>query len=77
MVILLCYDVRNDFSQVGGIAILINVICSLISGIGFSLRAKDIIGRLFVGTVLPVFLFVFNVLVVVVVGCSSMGRIAP
>jgi hypothetical protein len=51
--------------------------CCLCSAFGMLSSVKDSVARAILGLLLAGGLFVLNVLVVVFVGCSNMGRIAP
>lgn len=51
--------------------------CCLCSGLGLLARMKDQVVRIVLGLVLAGVFFVLNVLVVLFIGCSGLGRIAP
>ena len=53
------------------------IICCLFSGFGVSRGVKDMVSRAFLALFLAGLFFVLNVFIVILVGCSGMGRIAP
>ena len=51
--------------------------CCLIAAFGVLRRMKDPILRIVLGLLLAGLFFVVNIIIVVFIGCSGMGRIAP
>ena len=76
-VILLCLHFTADLGELAWFALGFNATCSLIAGIGLVGRERDLLVRIFFGSIMAAALFVFNAFVVIAVGCSGMGRIAP
>ena len=57
--------------------VILNGGCCLLAAFGLLGGIKELIARVFLGLFLAGFLFVLNCLIVLFVGCSGMGRIAP
>jgi len=61
-----------------GIALLIlTVICSLVAGIGLVGGMKTRVSQVILAIFLTGFFFIANMVIVVLIGCSHMGRISP
>jgi hypothetical protein len=68
---------NNPSPTVSGGLLILTVTCSLCSGIGVLRGVKNQAARILLGLVLAGVFFVLNVIVVVFIGCSNMGRVAP
>jgi len=65
-------------SPAGGSALLVlGATCCLISGFGISRHMENPVARTLCGLLLAGLFFFLNVIIVVLIGCSGMGRIAP
>jgi hypothetical protein len=71
-------SIRSNNGQVLPVLILINFICSIVCAGGTmrgSMKNKSV--ELFLAFCLAAFFFVFNLIIVVFVGCSGPGAFAP
>ena len=51
--------------------------CCVFAAFGVLRRMKDLIVRIVLGLLLAGLFFILNVFIVILIGCSGMGRIAP
>jgi hypothetical protein len=58
-------------------AFFLNVVCSLAAGIGLLSGMEEKVSQIMLGIFLGGGFFFLNVVIVIFVGCSGMGRIAP
>lgn len=77
MVSLLLFQTKNPPQWSLSALLFLAAACCLCSGLGVLARMKDQVVRIVLGLVLAGVFFVLNVLVVLFIGCSGMGRIAP
>src|SRR5690242_19856356 len=77
LVAILCLEFKNPPQWLWGSLLLLNVLCSLSSGIGLLAKMKDQALQFIFGVLLAGLFFVLNVVIVIFVGCSGTGgRIA-
>lgn len=72
-----CLGIKNMPQWLGLSLLMVNAGCSLFAGIGLLSGIKDPAIRVILGVLLGGFFFVLNVIIVIFIGCSGMGRIAP
>lgn len=68
---------RNPPQWLATALLILSATCCLCSGFGVLAGVKDVSLRIVLGLVVAIAFFVLNVIVVIFVGCSGMGRIAP
>jgi len=69
--------IRNPSSFVGEWLWLLGGGCCVLSAFGVLRGVKSLGMRIFLGLLLAGFFFVLNIFIVILIGCSGMGRIAP
>jgi len=57
--------------------IILNFVCSLVAGIGLVRGMKSKVSQIILAIFLTGCFFIANVVVAVLIGCASMGRISP
>jgi hypothetical protein len=72
---MLNYKIKGDWQF--NFLFMLDVVCSLISGIGILGGIKDVGTKFAVAVLVVPFFFVINAFIYFFVGCSSIGRIAP
>jgi hypothetical protein len=68
---------NSSLGAIGPLLFFFGAGCCLASGFGIADRMKNPAARILVGLLLSGAFFVLNVIIVILIGCSSMGRIAP
>lgn len=70
---------KGTLSAIGPILLIIGVLCCLLGGLGVAGAFKESSSAVSIpiGLLLAGVFFVLNVIIVVLIGCSGMGRIAP
>ena len=68
---------NNSSPGIGPIVLVPGIGCCLVSGFGITSGMKDSVVRMFAGLLLAGVFFLLNVIIVVLIGCSGMGRVAP
>lgn len=76
-VFMVLVNFKNLPNWVGPALIIMGIICSVAAGFGLMSRANSPITKGLGGLALSVVFFVFNLALVIAVGCSGVGRIAP
>lgn len=68
----------NSFSPIVGLGLwILTGSCCVSAGFGVVQRMRRLGDRIFFGLFLAGVFFVLNVFIVILIGCSGMGRIAP
>jgi hypothetical protein len=67
----------NPSLGVGPALLILSGGCCWVSGFGIVAGVKDSVVRFFAGFILGGVFFLLNVIIVVLIGCSGTGRIAP
>jgi hypothetical protein len=55
----------------------LTIVCCVCAGFGILRDTKNLAARIFFSVLLAGVFFVLNVFIVILIGCSGMGRIAP
>jgi hypothetical protein len=74
---ILCFNVKNPNEWSATVLVVLNLVCSVVAGVGLVRGIKDGGVKFTVGFFLIPFFFVLNAIIVIFVGCSGGGRIAP
>jgi hypothetical protein len=74
---LLCIGLRDNGRFLLMICPVLDVICSVVGGIGLACQAKTAASRFFAGLFMVPFFILLNAAIVLFIGCSGVGRIAP
>lgn len=77
LVSLLLFETKNPSQWSFRALLFLSAACCLCSGFGVLARMKDLVLRIALGLILAGVFFVLNLIVVLFIGCSGMGRIAP
>jgi hypothetical protein len=72
-----CLHIKKPIPSLFGLLVAIDVVCSVAAGKALVRGMKDEASRIFLGVFLSLFFIVLNALIVLFIGCSGMGRIAP
>jgi len=68
---------RNVAPSLGVALLILTVVCSLVAAIGLVRGMRSKASQVILAIFLTAFFFMANVVVVVLIGCASMGRISP
>ena len=72
-----CLGSKTVGSALVPVLLILDVGCSLAAGFGFVSGMKSLAGKVALGLFLGVFFVLLNAAIVLFLGCSGMGRIAP
>jgi len=72
-----CLQIKNPGNGLFPILVMLNLALSVAASIGLVRGMKNTGSKILLGLFLSAFFFVLNVVIVVFVGCSGAGRIAP
>jgi len=72
-----CFQLKNIGSWLLPVLILLTLICCVAASVGLVRGMKNKAAQPIVGLLLIPFFIGLNVLIVLFIGCSGMGRIAP
>jgi Na+/H+ antiporter NhaC len=72
-----CFNLKHPGQWMLPILVLINAIISVVAGTRLVKGMKDELVQGLLAAFLVIFFFVLNAFIVIFVGCTSMGRIAP
>ena len=72
-----CLHIKNQGQVLLPLLVVLNLVLSVAASVGLVRGMKNGGAQFIIGFFLIPFFFVLNVLIVLFVGCSGMGRIAP
>jgi hypothetical protein len=72
-----CLHMKPSGQSLLLLLVAVDLICSVAGSIGLVRRMKSAASQVFWGFFFSLFFFVLNALIVLFMGCSGMGRIAP
>lgn len=72
-----CLHFKNPFRWLFPLILTLNLIFSVAASIGLVRGMRSAASKFILGFFLILFFFVLNALIVLFIGCSGMGRIAP